>query len=230
VENLHKLREADKSVKVDRVNRKAAAEFHSTGTEELEKALSGHGRKLLREQLEQMDEYVVKVLTALDGQPTSYSVTRRRRPMQVHEAFSVFHRTRTVAVEFHLLDGVARLRCSCMFSRMMGLPCRHMCAINKGASIEDVALRWLNAVARGELDELLFDFRSRPKTYPGAVQSEAALQWYVNPLQFHSTTITPSCNDTTATPQSHNPTILQSNNLAISQPCNLTILQRGEAS
>ena len=136
----------------------------------------------------------------------------------------------TVIVEFHLLDGVTRLRYSCMFSRMMGLPCRHMCAINKGASIEDVALRWLNAVARGELDELLFDFRSRPKTYPGAVQSEAALQWYVNPLQFHSTTITPSCNDTTATPQSHNPTILQSNNLAISQPCNLTILQRGEAS
>ena len=179
IENLHKLREAENSVRADAVAQKAAVDFHNSATEEVEKVLSKHGRNLLREQLDLMPGYEVRVAAISNDVPIAYSVRRRRRPKQIHSAFTVFHRTRLVKVVHSSVDGCQRLTCSCLWPTMMGLPCRHLCAVNKGASLEDCSVRWLNAATRGYVDDVLFDFKTRPDTYPGALKSPQAEDWSV---------------------------------------------------
>ena len=60
----------------------------------------------------------------------------------------------------------------------MGLPCRHICAVNGGATFEDAAVRWLMAGHQGCMDVVVFA-DSATKIYPGAVATEAAMAWSV---------------------------------------------------
>jgi hypothetical protein len=179
IANLHKLRDADNSVRADAVAQKAAVDFHNAATEEVEKVLSKHGRKLLREQLDLMTGHEARVAAISNGVPIAHCVRRRRRPKRIHSAFTAFHRTRLVKVVHSSVDGCQRLTCSCLWPTMMGLPCRHLCAVNKGASLEDCSVRWLNAATRGYVDDVLFDFKSRPDTHPVVLKSPQADDWSV---------------------------------------------------
>ena len=176
-ESLYKLREADKSVKVDKVARRPVTDLFSAATQEVEQCLGQHGHALLREQLDLSAGYDVKVVEVSQGRPVKFAVRARRRPRMAHEAFTVFHRTRIVAASTSVVDGSTRLFCSCPHSKLTGIPCRHLCAVNKGAGLEDVDLRYHNAAIRGDLDDELFDFAARPAAYPGAVMSVKADAW-----------------------------------------------------
>lgn len=178
---LHDLREADKSIAVDKVAQKPPTEPFSKDTCELEEALSKHAHAALVRTLGRIKDCNVWVVEADEGKATKFAVRHKKAPMQTHSAFTAFHRTRCVDVNVCPTTHEERLKCTCPWTRMMGLPCAHICAVNNGASMGDVAVRWLNAMSRGVLDEVVFEHEHQ--FHHGAEKMGAADSWSVSALR-----------------------------------------------
>merc|ERR1712153_208562 len=100
----------------------------------------------------------------MDGIPLAIEVKHVSSPKRAHSMFPVWHRTRVVTASLDV-EGNWRLHCSCLWSGLMGMPCRHLIAVNGGAALEDCVLRWHNATLRGEMDELVHRFEDASGGY-----------------------------------------------------------------
>ena len=179
-ESLHALREVRNSVDADKTARRPPTDLFSALTEELERALTKNGHARIREQLALIGEYsIVVVRRREDGKPSAWHVEHRLQARRAHPLFRVLRPSVRVVRLVEDADGVLRLLCSCPFAAAVGLPCRHICAVNGGATFEDVAVRWLMNSHQGCLDEVVFDDTAATKTYPGAMATDAAMGWSV---------------------------------------------------
>ena len=70
------------------------------------------------------------------------------------------------------------MKCSCLFDSAMGLPCRHICAVNGGASLEDISMRWLMEVHLGCADDVFLEHAGEGR-HEGALATSASANWYV---------------------------------------------------
>ena len=132
VGGLHDLREADKSIAVDKVAQKPPTEPFSKDTCELEEALSKHAHAVLVRTLGRIKDYNVWVVEVDEGKATKFAVRHKKAPMQTHSAFTVFHRTRYVDVNVCPTTHEERLKCTCPWTRMMGLPCSQQRRVHGG--------------------------------------------------------------------------------------------------
>ena len=175
-EALQRQREARKSISADKTERRPPTAVYAESTRELECALTKAGHSFVRAELDAIKDYLVRVILCdAEGSPVSWLVQHRRQQRQPHEAFSCLRpaeRTVTATVD---ADGNMRLHCSCLLPAMMGFPCRHMCAVNGGATHSDVVVRWHMSSLKGHLNGVVF--AGRPQRYVGAVMTEHAKSW-----------------------------------------------------
>ena len=136
--------------------------------------LSKKGHAFLRTQLDVMGDYGIKVVRTTDGIPVVIEVKHVSRPKRAHPMFPVWHRTRIVRASLDA-EGNWRLHCSCLWSGLVGMPCRHLAAVNGGAALEDCVLRWHNATLRGEMDKYVHRFEDAGGGYVGALMSAVAM-------------------------------------------------------
>jgi hypothetical protein len=181
LEMLHSQREARNSVEADKVSRRPPMDVYADATRELEHALTQHGHTMIRRELDLLKNYVVVVVAArdVDGHPTAFNVSHRRATRPAHRLFrSLRPAVRRVKVSTDE-DGNVRLSCSCPFPTMMGMPCRHICAVNGGASHGDVVVRYHMAALQGQLDAVVCA-ADAPSRYPGAVMTDYARAWFAD--------------------------------------------------
>jgi len=180
LEMLHSQREARNSVEADKVSRRPPMDVYADATRELEHALTQHGHTMIRRELDLLKNYVVVVAARdVDGHPTAFNVSHRRATRPAHRLFrSLRPAVRRVKVSTDE-DGNVRLSCSCPFPTMMGMPCRHICAVNGGASHGDVVVRYHMAALQGQLDAVVCA-ADAPSRYPGAVMTDYARAWFAD--------------------------------------------------
>ena len=176
-EALNDRRDVRNSVNADKTERRPPTDLFSDLTGELEKALTKHGHKLLRKELKMIEDYIVAVAKHADGVPIAWDVEHRHEPKPTHPEFRSLKPTTRRVTATTDADGSVRLMCSCGFAAAMGLPCRHICAVNGGASLEDAAVRWHMAAHQGFLDAVFSRLLAGDRRYSGALATAAATSW-----------------------------------------------------